>query len=1174
MKGGWTAYRSPGAAAIKKYFYGVESSFDNYYFKDTPEGSAERLVYQHGLGVRTVSMDADAYEAWVDFADPETGESRGTVRKNSVRFLEKNINVDKTLSLAALDSDEVAFQLRAAMRESVKNVTEYAGQHFTTRRTVDGRTMRVPIDQLEAAVIAHKTSRENEPHPHLHLQFSARVKTGEVWRGLDTADAWKHNAVINALVEHTIHTHPGLRKALADHGLNFDPATGKVVELEPFVDTFSTRHAQIEHNKALLESNWKANPANADKTPGPALYSSWDYIAWNGTAELEFLDAQLIPRPAKDVQDPATLEQRWRVQLAEAGYQSPQTPAQLRVAGWPPMRQLAETTLAGLAAGKSSWSTADIRAEALKRVTALDVVGNPDETGQRLDHLVALVQDHCRSMADPRVTPDDTVAHWTTQGIIDTDDELKARLATRASAPAPTLDTAAVQQVAPHLNPAQAEAAAALASGTRLSVIEGYAGAGKTALLQAAVQLRDQRPLLTVTPTLKAAQEARSAGSDACSLHKLLHAHGYRWNKDNQWHQLAPGETDPETGKAFYPPRPDSPHHLTGQTQLVVDEAGMLDQEAARALLELADRYDADVAMIGDRAQLSAVGRGGVLDAAARVATHTVTLDEVHRFGNDTEYAELSKLMRNRDRLDEVFDRLHHRGNLRIHHSADEAREALAEAVRPDLEAGRSIAVTVATNDQAAALNAAIQAQRIAAGHLKTDDHSTTGRDGLDIFAGDTVMTRSNNPNLGVANRESFRVVQVHSDGGLILAGEDQRHHHITPDYVRDHIHLGYAVTDYGNQGTTVDHGSVLLESTMSGGGVYVGATRGREDNTIHIVADDLEDAKAQFITTMTRDRADRGLDQARADLAAQLPKHIRVVPDEVQRYIDRLKTSRTKLQQYADYAKPLHDYDQNVAAFRAQHGTTLAEANQAAHQASQQAKSAHQHAQQIIQQRRAELYQQARQQLGDQLASLHTLERQARNTGMFDFKGIKAKARQQREALEAEYGQALPRGKHRIKHHHATEDARWVDHVASSIINTTLPTDPDVIEAQQQAHQASEDAQHATERKEYIAHQWDAEVGEQPKIPLRRDRNSHKPITYEDAQRRIQQLDQRIHWAENPANQEQVVTALDNAKQRRQTQTVNKKPARTPRLDPHSLPYQAAVRQPPTPDHGPDLGR
>src|SRR5699024_1286898 len=149
----------------------------------------------------------------------------------------------------------------------------------------------------------------------------------------------------------------------------------------------------------------------------------------------------------------------------------------------------------GLAAGKSSWSTADIRAEALKRITALDVVGNPDETGQRLDHLVTLVQDHCRSMADPRVTPDDTVAHWTTQGIIDTDDELKTRLTALTSSPAPTLVTAPVHQVAPQLNVAQAEADAALPSGTRFSVIVVYFGAGKSALFKAAVLLRGQRLL-------------------------------------------------------------------------------------------------------------------------------------------------------------------------------------------------------------------------------------------------------------------------------------------------------------------------------------------------------------------------------------------------------------------------------------------------------------------------------------------------------------------------------------------------------------------------------------------------------------------------------------------------------------------------------------------------------
>src|SRR5699024_8328561 len=167
---------------------------------------------------------------------------------------------------------------------------------------------------------------------------------------------------------------------------------------------------------------------------------------------------------------------------------------------------------------------------------------------------------------------------------------------------------------------------------------------------------------------------------------------------------------------------------------------------------------------------------------------------------------------------------------------------------------------------------------------------------------------------------KSFRVIQVHSDGGLILAGEDQRHHHINANYVHEHLHLGYAVTDYGNQGTTVDHGSVLLESSMSGGGVYVGATRGREDNTIHIVADDLEDAKAQLITTLSRDRADRGLHQARADLAAQLPQHTLAVHPRIRRYIDNMSRSMTRAEATMHRLQPLAEHHAKAQAFQQRH--------------------------------------------------------------------------------------------------------------------------------------------------------------------------------------------------------------------------------------------------------------
>ena len=64
----------------------------------------------------------------------------------------------------------------------------------------------------------------------------------------------------------------------------------------------------------------------------------------------------------------------------------------------------------------------------------------------------------------------------------------------------------------------------------------------------------------------------------------------------------------------------------------------MLDQDTARALLTIADELGARVAFVGDRHQLAAVGRGGVLEHAARWADPTaqVTVDVVHRFARTT----------------------------------------------------------------------------------------------------------------------------------------------------------------------------------------------------------------------------------------------------------------------------------------------------------------------------------------------------------------------------------------------------------------------------------------------------------------------------------------------------------------------------------------------------------
>ncbi len=115
-----------------------------------------------------------------------------------------------------------------------------------------------------------------------------------------------------------------------------------------------------------------------------------------------------------------------------------------------------------------------------------------------------------------------------------------------------------------------------------------------------------------------------------------------------------------------------------------------------------------------DRHQLPAVGRGGVLDLAARCAdpTAVVTLDRVHRFA-DPEYAEVSLSMRSGEDPAGVFDQLVQRGQIMVHATEPERTEALAS------EAAESGALVIAdTREQVADLNAAVRDRLVSAGRV------------------------------------------------------------------------------------------------------------------------------------------------------------------------------------------------------------------------------------------------------------------------------------------------------------------------------------------------------------------------------------------------------------------------------------------------------------------------
>lgn len=103
-----------------------------------------------------------------------------------------------------------------------------------------------------------------------------------------------------------------------------------------------------------------------------------------------------------------------------------------------------------------------------------------------------------------------------------------------------------------------------------------------------------------VTPTRKAADVARQElGIPADSVAAVVYAHGFRWNSDGVWARLAPGDTDPDTGMSYRGPAEQS--RLAPGERVVIDEAGMLDQDIALALLTVADEHGATLALVGDR---------------------------------------------------------------------------------------------------------------------------------------------------------------------------------------------------------------------------------------------------------------------------------------------------------------------------------------------------------------------------------------------------------------------------------------------------------------------------------------------------------------------------------------------------------------------------------------------
>jgi len=840
VHGGVKVYRGSSGAA-RSYVEADRARVDDYYLAEGT-GLAERIVATHGGVEASRALDGDSYEAWVAGLDPVTREPRGRLRHDAsaVRFVEVVVNGPKTWSLAATLDRDIADAYDAAQARAAREIIGWLAEHSTTRVGPRGRQVQVPVERIEAALIRHYTSRAGDPHRHLHLQINARVWAAGRWRGLHTVGVRDMTDAINGIGHAAVMCDPQFRQALADNGFTLDLQSGEVNELAGYVGSFSARARQIRRNVERYESDWRIDHPRQE--PGPELLRTWDRRAWS-----EARPDKVIPA------DGTVLIDRWIEDLHDLGFRSPAHPVANRVtrAGALDREAAVSSVLARLGAKRSAWNAADIRGQVEILVAATGLIADPAVRSELAEDLTARAVTACVPLLNGNGIPEHIRA-LTSREVLAVEADLNSSFATRASV-GELFEPATVAG----LDETQLRAVGALAGLHSLVVIEGAAGAGKTATLAGAKSELAQtcRRMIVVTPTLKAAHVAQNEiGTRAYSAAWLAHQYGFSWDADGHWTR-GPSAPSPEA-------------QLSHGDLLLVDEAGMLDQDTARALTIIADTTGARLALVGDRHQLPAVGRGGVLDIAARWARPdaSVTLDTVHRF-TDPDYAALSLAMRSGEHPGAVFDQLVQRGQIVLYPDESARAAALAD------DAATSGALVVAdTRQQVADLNQAVRERLVASGRVD-DSRALITSDGERIGIGDRVATRRNATEFGVANRDTWTVTALSDHGTMRLSGKTGTRE-VPARYARHDVELAYASTVYGTQGDTTTAAHLVLGEHTGAASAYVAMTRGRDANTAHVVAEDLNDARRQWILTFARDRSDLGPTHATLLAAEEAAKY------------------------------------------------------------------------------------------------------------------------------------------------------------------------------------------------------------------------------------------------------------------------------------------------------------
>ncbi len=371
-----------------------------------------------------------------------------------------------------------------------------------------------------------------------------------------------------------------------------------------------------------------------------------------------------------------------------------------------------------------------------------------------------------------------------------------------------------------------------------LSVVVGYAGTGKSAMLGVAREAWEDAGLRVRGAALSGiAAEGLENGSGIASRTIASMEHGWANGRDL----------------------------LTSRDVLVIDEAGMVGTRQMERVMSHAAEAGAKVVLVGDAEQLQAIEAGA---AFRSIHEHHggVEITEIRRQRIDWQQDATRHLATGR--TGEALAAYADKGMVHAAETREAARVALIDRwdVARQAEPHATRMIFTHTNDEVRTLNEMARGRLRDAGELGDEVRVKVERGERDFASGDRVMFRRNEHSLEVKNGTLGTIEHV-SEGRMAVRTDSGRSVSFDLKDYRDLDH-GYAATVHKTQAVTVDRTHALATPGMDRHGAYVVLSRHRDGADLHYGRDDFKD-QGRLVRTLSRERAkDMASDYERRDPA------------------------------------------------------------------------------------------------------------------------------------------------------------------------------------------------------------------------------------------------------------------------------------------------------------------